>query len=372
MHPNNFNLIRLFAALQVVYCHTTFHLGITSGIGHPIISSMINTIPGVPVFFAVSGYLISRSWENSDSWSTYAQNRLLRIYPALWVAFAASVVVAWAFGFISLSLVFSGSFFAWTLAQVSCFQFYNPEFLRGFGVGAINGSLWTIPVELGFYFTLPVLYMGILSRTSRRFGDLVLGALATASFFYWHQLSQMNEMGNSFVKLQMITPLPHLHMFLFGVLLQRNSTALKPYIEGRFLFWLGLLFASAIIKPAVHDATVADVLHILVSRLFLGLTAISAAFTGRAFSERLLRGNDLSYGIYLYHMLVLNAIYHLGLRHGQIYLLITIGVSAAIAMLSWRFIEVPVLALKKLAQSANRAAESPIQIVKAPQVSRAA
>jgi peptidoglycan/LPS O-acetylase OafA/YrhL len=41
------------------------------------------------------------------------------------------------------------------LAQLSIVQFYNPDFLRGYGVGVLNGSLWTISVELQFYVMLP-------------------------------------------------------------------------------------------------------------------------------------------------------------------------------------------------------------------------
>lgn len=34
---------------------------------------------------------------------------------------------------------------------------YSPRFLDGLGVGHINGSLWTIPVEVTFYAVIPVL-----------------------------------------------------------------------------------------------------------------------------------------------------------------------------------------------------------------------
>lgn len=40
---------------------------------------------------------------------------------------------------------------------MSFVQFYNPDWLRGFGTGVLNGSLWSIPVELQYYVLLPFL-----------------------------------------------------------------------------------------------------------------------------------------------------------------------------------------------------------------------
>ncbi|MEI8021293.1 MAG: acyltransferase, partial [Schlesneria sp.] len=163
MRPNNFDLIRLLAALQVVYCHTCWHLGITSGIGDPTLANFIHWFPGVPIFFTISGFLISRSWERSDNWREYATKRVLRIYPALWVQLAVGILITTAFGVVTPSLATCPSFGLWIVAQSTFVQVYNPSFMRGFGLGVLNGSLWTIPVELGFYVSLPILYVGFVN-----------------------------------------------------------------------------------------------------------------------------------------------------------------------------------------------------------------
>ena len=46
----------------------------------------------------------------------------------------------------------------WYLAQLVGLIF-TPGFLQGFGFGSYNGALWTIPIELQFYFLLPLLYL---------------------------------------------------------------------------------------------------------------------------------------------------------------------------------------------------------------------
>ena len=51
---NSFNAVRLLAALQVAYLHTVFHLKLDPRPWEGIIVQF----PGVPIFFAVSGYLV--------------------------------------------------------------------------------------------------------------------------------------------------------------------------------------------------------------------------------------------------------------------------------------------------------------------------
>ncbi len=79
---NNFDIIRLFAALQVAIHHTMSHLKIEQN-SDSVILMFSGFFPGVPIFFFVSGFLISKSYESNPSIREYAQNRILRIYPAL-------------------------------------------------------------------------------------------------------------------------------------------------------------------------------------------------------------------------------------------------------------------------------------------------
>src|SRR5438270_5456647 len=139
---NNFDLVRLFGALQVAFVHATQHLHAA-----PLtpFAAFLGYFPGVPVFFAVSGFLVSLSLERATTLKQYAVNRVLRIFPALWVCFLVSLVILLVSG---ISLPALGDFVIWTATQLTVFQFYNPDWLRCFGVGALNGSLLTIPVGL--------------------------------------------------------------------------------------------------------------------------------------------------------------------------------------------------------------------------------
>jgi len=68
---NNFDLLRILAATQVLYFHTIFHLKIDA----PSWTLVFQYFPGVPIFFVISGYLVSASYERSESLMRYFWNR---------------------------------------------------------------------------------------------------------------------------------------------------------------------------------------------------------------------------------------------------------------------------------------------------------
>ena len=87
MINNNFNLIRLFAALQVAIVHSASYLDINLQF-----LQFLNLFPGVPIFFFISGYLIIKSFRNSYKLKNFFYNRILRIYPGLYFCFFITVI----------------------------------------------------------------------------------------------------------------------------------------------------------------------------------------------------------------------------------------------------------------------------------------
>lgn len=104
----------------------------------------------MPIFFVISGYLISRSFEKGHDLKNYFRNRILRIYPGLWGCLIVTILTATIFGkinFINFSTI------PWVLAQIAGI-IYTPDILKNYGFGSYNGSLWTISIELQFYILL--------------------------------------------------------------------------------------------------------------------------------------------------------------------------------------------------------------------------
>src|SRR5439155_23209736 len=83
---NNFDLLRLLAALSVIFSHA-FLLAENSQDHDPLMlltgGQAILGLAGVFVFFTISGYLITQSFETTASPVVFLAKRALRIFPGL-------------------------------------------------------------------------------------------------------------------------------------------------------------------------------------------------------------------------------------------------------------------------------------------------
>lgn len=316
-------------AVQVMLVHVFHHL---LGLELPL----LHYFPGVPAFFFISGFLIYASWQKSASLQVYFMNRFLRLAPALWVVTGAAVLlILYAKGgeFIQAQMA---KLIVWFIAQISLGQAYNPAILRDIGVGVLNGSLWTITVEILFYLMVPVI--AYLERFVRHLVPILL----MASFCLYaggeSLFSAPVLMGKSWFDFLSLTPLVWGWMFLSGILAYQHFALLMKYV--RHFFWalvplliLILLNAdNAWIKPAGNHLG-------LVYFVLYALLILYVAFA----MPYLPLGFDLSYGIYIWHMIVVNAFLVLGWLNPLLAALLTV----AIALGSWFFVERPALRLKK-------------------------
>lgn len=338
---NNFNLIRLFAATQVVLTHTYHHLNINNSIIHGIIN-VIELFPGVPIFFFISGFLISKSYRNNSRLIEYTQNRILRIYPALWVCFLISVLPVIIVGYLSVYDLISFDFFKWFMAQTTFFPFYNPEFMRGYGVGALNGSLWSIAVELQFYILIPLLYFFRLI-SDRSLLVLIVGFIVLNRIVFYYPSDDI------VYKLIKVSFLPWLYMFLIGVFFQENFEKFKWLLtEHRsvkvfllLFFYLLMIFIIQYLNVGGLGNAIHPLLFIPLSLLVFSFAYLPIRYTGW------IKRNDMSYGVYIYHMPIVNLFLYLNYSGDLSYYFGVVIITFIFAFLSWKYIESPALALKK-------------------------
>jgi peptidoglycan/LPS O-acetylase OafA/YrhL len=358
---NNFDLIRLFAALQVAVVHIVSNFK-PPGVPIAIVDAALRLFPGVPIFFLISGLLISRSYERSGSLRDYYRNRCLRIFPALWVCLVVSI------GLVALKIhaagaveaLSSGEWLLWWAAQMSLFQQYAPQFLHGL---RLNGSLWTIPVELEFYLLLPVLY-GLFRLRMRRGHWPLLAVLAGSLAIHWLLIHAQPGSPAARYGFVLDTIVPYLWMFLTGVLIQRNWQALRGWFAGRAHWWLlGYVLGCSICREYFHIGVGSTDMNpgFLVP---LAGVVISCAMSVRGLADRILAHNDISYGTYIYHMPVVAVMLQLGARGNVSLAVIAVGVSAGLGALSWICVERPFLrqkrgALRSVPATSALAAELP-------------
>lgn len=129
---------------------------------------------GALFFFSLSGALLYLPFVRRDfgggspvSLRRYALNRAVRIFPLYWVAVVVTLIVLHGGG---------------TLEQWVVFFLFLENFSTEH-VGQVHGALWTIVIELHFYLLLPFLawFIARLSRGSVRRALLLLLAMAAAS-----------------------------------------------------------------------------------------------------------------------------------------------------------------------------------------------
>ena len=341
---NNFDLLRLLAALQVAVGHGIAILKPTGYLAH-LLGAGLDRFPGVPIFFVISGVLISKSYEHSDSLRDYLRNRCLRILPGLWICLVVSVAVILALGVASLGRITAPDWLLWWAGQMSIFQNFQAAFLEPLSTG-LNYSLWTIPIELEFYIVLPALY-GIL-RLRRRLGNMRLLAIALASLAL--QLLIVNSYRSvgqvRAYSLLEVTLAPYLWMFLVGVSIQRNWSTVRGWLFGRAHWWgLGYLMLCAAGRW-LHVDTGGNYMNPVYLLPLAGLI-VSLAMSAPQLSDRVLRHHDVSYGLYLYHMLVVHLLAVLAAPSGWAPIAAAIIVSLGLAALSWTLVEKPYLRGKR-------------------------
>lgn len=327
---NNFDVIRLVAALQVAFLHSAEHFHVPlGGLGR-----FLDLFPGVPVFFYMSGMMVTASAMRRPL-KDYAEARARRIVPALWMALALALVILIAFGQVGAREAQDPVFWLWVGSQLTVFQVFNPDLFRDFGVGVVNGSLWTIPVEVGFYLILPLLLF--FSRKDRRISSILfaVGALVTFAIGYYADQVRHEIL---FAKLLYATPLAHFWLFALGALTYLHIDRLKPLIA-RLPWWAPL--AAYIVFAYVVQPFLPGILGAGIRALLLCSCALWAGL-GAPVVVGVLRGNDISYGLYVYHMLVVNTLVALGYA-GVGPIVVALAVSVVIAVLSWRYLEQIVL-----------------------------
>lgn len=292
---------------------------------------------GVFCFFVISGFLIASSYERNPQFKKYLRNRLLRIVPSLWIAFVFICIVLSCFGYLNYDTLHTPQFWGWCIGQLTLFQYYTPEVLRSFGVSCPNGSLWTIPIEFVFYLLLPILLY--LFRNRKNTGLTICGIL---SIIINMLLAKYND-GGIIHKLLGCSIIPWLYCFLIGSLLYYNWDKIKKYVEGKALIYVIVyfLFVNIFAEPSnvIHS------LSSLMSNILLAIMTISLAYTKPKFGK-FLYGFDISYGLYVYHMIVVNIFVQLGLTRNISYAFYALAISILIATLSWKLIESKALKFK--------------------------
>lgn len=173
-HTNGFDCVRLGLALCVLCIHSAT---LNRGEFPPLIAAMFRLV--LPMFFALSGFLVAGSLNRARNLGQFALLRILRIFPALSVVVAITALVLGPL----LSRFPAGDYFShpafasyfWNALGIVHYRLPG-VFSRNPEHGVVNGSLWTIGLELLCYAGLVVASAAGLMRRRRLFVFLAIAA----------------------------------------------------------------------------------------------------------------------------------------------------------------------------------------------------
>jgi peptidoglycan/LPS O-acetylase OafA/YrhL len=290
-----------------------------------------------PASFVVSGFLIFMSYERSRSWRDYATKRFRRIYPAYFV-----VILTCAFACAALSELPASEYFLsdhWWRYVGANLVFLNtvaPDLPGVFTRNAyhyVNGALWTLKIEVAFYLAVPVLVW-----IARRFGQLkTLAIVYLLSVVYFVVLGELAAARHSGTLEQLQRQLPgQLSYFVAG----GAGYYYSKQLESRW----GILTPIAVVACGAVWWLPVPVLRACIEPVALAVLVTWAATVAPALGE-FGRYGDLSYGLYIVHFPVVQALTAIGLYEVAPWTTF-IGATClvlAFAALSWHFIEKPML-----------------------------
>lgn len=349
------------------------HVGLLSGFNfqNPQLGAYFaRTDVGVSIFFVLSGFLLYRPFavrrfagHPAGAAGAYARRRLLRIFPAYWVALTIVAFVLRAPPFVEPHSI---------VAHYLLLHIYDPNQVV---LGPIDQA-WSLATELSFYAFLPV-WAWLLARRDRSPRHQLKVEASTLAAL-WVGCLALNlaviAAGVSAPRFgQLGTWLPfRIHEFVLGMALavasawmSHRRTELPRAWSGTqltlvcwgaamFLFWL---MASRMGFPLSLDFTPQRALALRVLYSFIGFLVVLPVVLGRqdrGLAQRLLANpvavwlGLVSYGIYIWHKAIqykylewtgqaeLNASF-------PSMLVVTVVLSVIIAAGSWYLIERPVM-----------------------------
>jgi peptidoglycan/LPS O-acetylase OafA/YrhL len=329
---NNFDLIRLVAAMAVMLGHS---YGIQAG--SPMEAMLAFTWResfgslAVYSFFLISGMLVSASFEKNPSIARFASARFLRIWPgAIVCALFILLIVGPVFSSDSLRDYFSNpQIYEWLARNTFLLGRVGGPLPGLFEANhlpsLVNATVWTLPIELKCYVI--VLAAGLCGAIGSKWRTVVVVAIAGGLFAFFVHHPDYFTMGDFFVLpiAYAFYPVP---FFILGMLLY----AFRSFV---FLHWsvAGVLLAAYLLVK--HSATGSVLLYVA---FIYGVLWIASA----KILLRLKPQHDYSYGIYLYGFTIQQIISSLRpALNNYVALSIALPITVALAALSWHFVEKP-------------------------------
>jgi peptidoglycan/LPS O-acetylase OafA/YrhL len=329
-----FDSLRLGLAFSVLLIHSftvaQYDQGLSLRLWNGPLRPLLLAI--LPMFFGLSGFLVTGSAMRTRSMKAFLALRLLRLLPALSVEVTLSALILGPLlTVLPLRLYFTDPlFFAYFGNIIGHVQFFLPGlFATAPMAGVVNLNLWTLTPEYCCYgFMLFLMASSALFDRQKMtiIAGIVLGILGVGNSLF--DLAETDTMYGAPVLLM---------SFTMGIVAYQWRERIPVH---------GGVFAAAAVALygawSFRGTAVLGLIPLTYCMAYLGVQPLTRS--------KLLPQGDYSYGIYLYGFPIQQALVFLfpALKIWWALFSVAALVALAIAMASWHFVERPALSLKRI------------------------
>ena len=332
---NNFNIIRLMAAFMVM----AGHMGYITGSNIPMLWGQGVQTVGVKIFFLLGGYFISRSWMTDPCLQRYGIKRILRIFPPLILyVLLATFIIGPLLSDLTVKEYFANPQTYIYLKNILLYPIYALPgvFVTNPYPNAINGSLWTMPVEIFLYILIPIVITVLCIKSREKKSFEMMGVLTIlicsfqivhlAVFPDWRLVIWGTDVAQAF------TLIPY---YFLGMLF--NFPWMKKILNLQVAVLLALVYTCFNLSAAFSEL----ILYLVLPYLIFSWGLVEKPYFASIFNKY-----EISYGIYLYGFFIQQTVVFIG-RKWEInlqftgYLVMSMMLTSFLALASCILIEKP-------------------------------
>ncbi len=330
---NAFDFLRYLLTLSIFISH--FY--VLNDIERPwwCISGLIR----VKAFFIISGFLVFYTYIKKPQLSLYIKKRVRRILPPYILVIVLCVLTCSLVSNLHPYQYFTSTdTYKYLLSNLSFMNFLHPTLPGVFQdnpIHAVNGSLWTMKVEIMFYVSVPIVFY-CMRKVNKLYVIITVFLFAYLYDALFYELFQQtrNE--------------------IFLLIRKQIGSQFMYFYSGTFI----LLYFNYFIKYLKYLLPLSMLIYGLSytdNFIFLKLEpiAFAAIIIGSAYLLKyfffLRKYENISYGMYLFHYPIIQIFIHYNITEYNFYLSFfgSLAITTLISIVSWKYLEKPIIDSKR-------------------------
>jgi len=334
---NNFDVIRLLAAWMVLYSHSFALYDNSSEIS--LLSYDSFSGMALNAFFVISGYLITGSYIRRANLYVFLFNRMLRLLPGLIVVILTSILL--------LGPILTNKSIVDYFYDVNTYKY-----LRGIlifplkyslpGVfennpypNIVNGSLWSLEIEVKCYIAVGAL--GVMNLLRQNIVLVITGFCLIVYLILDYYAASFSK----YIWIFKYGNLIHGFRWFLSFFLGASLYLLKDKIPYNYFTFFIVVILDLILWYLLPLGHYYHIVLMSYLTIYIGLHS--------SFITKVLNGNDISYGVYIYAFPIQQIYMHyIGTKFGFVpFVALSTIISFFCGYISWIFVEKPCLYMKR-------------------------